>query len=228
MACTRCAQDEKKKSAVGAVETGLVYALTSPEGKKYVGKTSRTLTQRQNTMPVHGTRLIREAIKRQGGIKQFRVEVLACCTAASLDSNEALYISRLSTLHPKGYNMDSMHGSSHSDAAHASGGSGTHPTEGNETAESESRCLASNKQGKAWLDAAMGGRVDELMQMIKDEPTLIHFQGSGLGQTALHWACAKGHSRAVRYLLEKQADLEATNTNHSRPLHAAAASGSKE
>ena len=35
-------KEEKKKSAVGAVETGLVYALTCPQGKKYVGKTQRT------------------------------------------------------------------------------------------------------------------------------------------------------------------------------------------
>ena len=54
----------KKKSSVGAVETGFVYALVCPEGKKYVGKTQRTLTQRQNTQPVTGTRLIRASRAR--------------------------------------------------------------------------------------------------------------------------------------------------------------------
>jgi hypothetical protein len=80
----------KKKSAVGAVETGLVYAITCPQGKKYVGKTLRTLTHRDNAMPVTGARLIREAIRKQGGIKQFKTEVLVCCAATALDSNEAL------------------------------------------------------------------------------------------------------------------------------------------
>ena len=62
----------------------------------------------------------------------------------------------------------------------------------------------------------------------KAEPTIIHYKGQGLEQTALHWACAKGHEKAVEFLIEKRANIEASNANQSRPLHAAAASGSIE
>ena len=94
------------RAQVGAVETGLVYSLTCPTGKKYIGTTGRTLTQRQATAPQTGTGLVREAIAKFGGVTAFRTEVLVCCSAASLEANEKLYIERLGTVHPKGYNED--------------------------------------------------------------------------------------------------------------------------
>ena len=56
------------------------YALTCPLGKKYVGKTNRTLTQRTGNGAIEGCKLIREAIQKNGGIAVFRTEVLACCS----------------------------------------------------------------------------------------------------------------------------------------------------
>lgn len=245
----------KKKSAVGAVETGLVYALTCPQGKKYVGKTLRTLTQRNNTVPVSGLRLIREAIRKNGGIKQFKTEVLVCCAATAVDANEQLYIERLGTTHPKGYNEETSRSkeaiqvdrrasketvgmtatlysgaSGGNKAVPAAGGKGADAA-GAETEEVEApdkECKAGRKEGRAWLDAAMGGRVDEMTSMLLLEPTILHFKGQGLGQSALHWSCAKGHAKAVRFLIDKGANIESMNNNKSRPLHAAAASGSME
>ena len=51
-------------SSVGAVETGLLFALTCPLGKKYVGKTFRTLTHRDNDKPVTGCERVRDAIAK--------------------------------------------------------------------------------------------------------------------------------------------------------------------
>lgn len=107
-----------------------------------------------------------------------------------------------------------------------SGPGGAGEEEEADPVEKESK--AGKKEGRQWLDAAMGGRLDELRAMCLLEPTIIHFKGQGLGQTALHWACAKGHAPAVRFLLDKGANVESMNNNSSRPLHAAAASGSME
>ena len=86
-------------------------------------------------------------------------------------------------------------------------------------------CFASPAAGKAWLDAARNGQLRELESQITDEPTLIHFHGAGLGQTALHWAASKGHEKVVEWLLSLGAPVEARNANGATPLHAAAAAG---
>ena len=64
-----------KPASVGSVGTGFVYALTCPQGKKYVGKTARTLTNRSGVGPIEGCELIREAIAKNGGISVFKTEV---------------------------------------------------------------------------------------------------------------------------------------------------------
>jgi len=91
----------------GAANTGIVYALTCPGGKRYIGKTTRSLSKRasEHTQPTSGCRLIREALKAIGGLDTFKTEILVCCSAESLDANESLYIERLDTLHPRGYNL---------------------------------------------------------------------------------------------------------------------------
>ena len=86
-------------------------------------------------------------------------------------------------------------------------------------------CTAAPAAGKAWLDAARNGHAKELAALFADEPTLVHFRGVGLGQTALHWACTKGFEQIVAWLLERGAPIEARNANDARALHAAAAAG---
>ena len=112
---------------------------------------------------------------------------------SALEANEQLYIERLGTLHPQGYNEDSSeHGASDKgergarDRA-ASGASG-------DVAAADGdgpRSTATAKEGKEFLDAAMGGRIDDLSAMFVANPSILHFRGHGLGQTALHWACAR-------------------------------------
>ena len=45
--------------------------------------------------------------------------------------------------------------------------------------------------------------------MLAMNETIIHFRGAGLGQSALHWSAAKGHTKAVRWLLDKGARAHA-------------------
>jgi len=91
----------------GGESTGIIYALTCPSGKRYVGKTTRSLSKRasEHAFPTSGCRLIRDALKAHGGLDAFKTEVLVCCSLESLDANESLYIERLDTLHPRGYNL---------------------------------------------------------------------------------------------------------------------------
>ncbi|KOO29919.1 hypothetical protein Ctob_014476 [Chrysochromulina tobinii] len=247
---TIATKDDKKKgekekpAAVGSVGTGFVYALTCPQGKKYVGKTMRTLTQRTGSGPIDGCKLIREAIKKNGGLHAFKTEVLVCCLSGSLEANERLYIESLQTIYPKGYNerpdgddtyveenkvtkkTSSMMGSNKGTANPAESPGVAFGSVA--TGAGVQFCTANPTRGKEFLDAAMGGRVEDLAAMFLVNETIIHFRGTGLGQTALHWAAAKGHTKAVKWLLDNGAIIDAKNGNSSTPLHAAAAAGHSE
>ena len=247
---TIATKDDKKKgekekpAAVGSVGTGFVYALTCPQGKKYVGKTMRTLTQRTGSGPIDGCKLIREAIKKNGGLGAFKTEVLVCCLSGSLETNERLYIESLQTIYPKGYNerpdgddtyveehkvtkkTSSMMGSNKGTAISADSPGSVFGSLA--TLAGVPFCTANPKTGKEFLDAAMGGRVEDLAAMFSVNETIIHFRGTGLGQSALHWAAAKGHTKAVKWLLDNGAIIDAKNGNSSTPLHAAAAAGHTE
>ena len=72
-------------------------------------------------------------------------------------------------------------------------------------------CTADAATGKAWLDAARNGLAREMASLLGDEPSLLHYRGVGLGQTALHWASTKGHDLVVGWLLQHGAPTEARN-----------------
>ncbi|MEW5303195.1 MAG: hypothetical protein WDW36_005911 [Sanguina aurantia] len=85
----------------------------------------------------------------------------------------------------------------------------------------------SRDQGRAWLESARGGRLAEMQAMLREAPQLLAYAGQGTsfgftGHTALHWACAKGHTDAVRWLLGAGAPVEAGNQSGNTALHAAA------
>ena len=170
-------------------------------------------------MPVPKLVLIRDALNKFGGIKAFRTEVLCCCAAPALETNEQLYISRLGTLHPKGYNMDvevrvhthpplplcqapsphlltttpshhllttsplsALHHTLPSPPHHTplsllsniqvekdlrDRAAGRKKQEVQKEEEEGPDCFCSHRDGKLWLDAAMGGRVEELEYQVK-------------------------------------------------------------
>ena len=79
---------------------------------------------------------------------------------------------------------------------------------------------------KRWCDAAKDGNVGAMRTMLAATPSLLHARGTGVGHTALHWACARGEMAVARWLLdEARADPNAVNSEGATPLHAAAANG---
>ena len=77
----------------------------------------------------------------------------------------------------------------------------------------------------AWFAAAKEGSIVKLQALLNGDGALLHGQSPGVGHTALHWAAAKGHCRAVRFLLQAGADVNARNACRSTPLHSAGAHG---
>lgn len=82
------------------------------------------------------------------------------------------------------------------------------------------------EQGRAWMEAAKGGDTGTLKALLSSNPNLITYQGQGTSfsftaHSALHWAAAKGHVGAVRWLLQQGADAGARNNAGATPLHAA-------
>ena len=51
---------------------------------------------------------------------------------------------------------------------------------------------------------------------------LLHEASGGVGNTALHWAAAKGHAGCVRLLLQEGAPLEQLNAAGGSALHSSA------
>jgi hypothetical protein len=65
-----------------------------------------------------------------------------------------------------------------------------------------------------------------MARMLDVNPRLLSYQGQGTAysftaHTALHWAAAKGHVHAVRWLLQQGASAGTRNAAGGTPLHAA-------
>lgn len=98
---------------------GLIYCITSPDGKSYVGQTIRTLRARlQEHEKYPECRYIHDAIQEYG-MQNMKVVVLFEGQEEELDLQEQNYIKTLNTLHPNGYNIRSggSHGSIHCEAS---------------------------------------------------------------------------------------------------------------
>lgn len=85
---------------------GIVYLITCPLGKGYVGKTIQSLKRRiaQHKSKFSSTRAIREAFKRNSADKM-KITILAICAEEDLDANETVCIRKYCTLDPDGYNL---------------------------------------------------------------------------------------------------------------------------
>lgn len=87
---------------------GIIYCLTSPSGKKYIGQTKRSFNKRlkEHTKCLGNCIILENAIKKYG-IDSFVCEVLLEINDELLDENEAKFINLLNTIEPNGYNVRS-------------------------------------------------------------------------------------------------------------------------
>jgi group I intron endonuclease len=82
----------------------IVYLLTSPSGKQYVGQTTGALARRLS-LHRYGKNIIGRAVRKHG-LDAFRVDVLAKASSKeTLDRLERRAISGFGTLVPAGYNL---------------------------------------------------------------------------------------------------------------------------
>lgn len=73
--------------------------------------------------------------------------------------------------------------------------------------------------------AARLGELDDLRTVIANYPDMLNDKGSSSGATALVLAAENGHIRAVKFLLEQGADIDATDTVGRNALFMAAKYG---
>ena len=78
----------------------------------------------------------------------------------------------------------------------------------------------------AWIAAAKSGNVGMLDSLVERHSTgLLDYRCQAVGNTALHWASAKNHLAALRWLLDRGASLELSNNSGATALHSGAANG---
>jgi len=86
----------------------MIYRITSPAGKAYVGQTRKPLSVRMRWHTKHpGCKAVHAAISKYG-IQNMRVSVLASgLPTESLNAFEAVFVSVCRSLSPNGYNLAS-------------------------------------------------------------------------------------------------------------------------
>ncbi len=87
---------------------GIIYALTSPSGKIYIGQTIRKFKKRFREHvrnAENGACTILSTAIRKYGADSFQKEILCYSDPTELNDWEKLYINFLNTLHPDGYNL---------------------------------------------------------------------------------------------------------------------------
>lgn len=89
------------------MEQGILYCLTSPSNKKYIGQTKRKLQTRiTEHVKTNSCRLLHHAIQKYG-ISNFTIEIVKACSIDELDKYETEYIEMFNTMYPYGYNIKS-------------------------------------------------------------------------------------------------------------------------
>jgi hypothetical protein len=84
---------------------GLIYCITFPSGKKYIGQTRQSMKNRLNQhKSSKDSTLISKAFKKYNN---FEYTILQTCENAELDMYEVYFINKYETISPKGYNLSS-------------------------------------------------------------------------------------------------------------------------
>jgi group I intron endonuclease len=87
---------------------GVIYCLTSPSGKKYIGQTLRKLEKRMNEHKkmITGCVALNNAIQKYG-FDKFQIETLLEINDELLNLYESKFIDTYQTMYPNGYNIRS-------------------------------------------------------------------------------------------------------------------------
>ncbi len=100
-----------RTTRVQRTEGPLIYMMTFPNGKKYVGQTVGTFEARMmghksssTATKTKGCRLVKSAIRKYGWDNIIK-EVVLLCNTEELDMYENKFITAYNTLHPHGYNL---------------------------------------------------------------------------------------------------------------------------
>lgn len=88
---------------------GIIYCYTNKiNGKKYIGQTirepERKMAHKHAALKTKSNMIFHKAIRKYGW-ENFDYEVLIECNETELTAAEAMYITEMSTLQPKGYNQ---------------------------------------------------------------------------------------------------------------------------
>jgi len=70
-------------------------------------------------------------------------------------------------------------------------------------------------------EAARSGDLEKIKALVDSDPTLINAKDEN-GRTPLHWAARGVHFNAIKYLVERGADVNAQDVNLVTPLHSVA------
>lgn len=92
---------------------GIIYKLTAPNGKAYIGQSIKNNYDRVNQHKYrchyninNGCSKLYEAIN-QFGFESFHIEIVASVANKDLDDTEQLMIQRYNTVYPNGFNLTS-------------------------------------------------------------------------------------------------------------------------
>ena len=77
-------------------------------------------------------------------------------------------------------------------------------------------------------DVAKKGDVTKVQETLERDPELVNARDSGFRRTPLHWAARGVHPEVIKLLVEKGADVKATDGNGVTALHSVIARGHKE
>lgn len=90
---------------------GIIYLITSPSGKYYVGQTRQSLEKRwkqhidaSKREYKNNCKVLNKALRKYGD-KHFKIEILEECIDEELDTKECFYIEKYNSLVPNGMNI---------------------------------------------------------------------------------------------------------------------------